>query len=89
LFFPHGFQIAVRLEAIVFLFLFFCLVASTCFTGQIAARLGGILAPLSGTLPAAVSCPAFGSACLAAALATVTMPDRLQEKQEAERQRES
>ncbi|CAK8995266.1 Solute carrier family 22 member 6-B (Organic cation transporter 1-B) (Renal organic anion transporter 1-B) (ROAT1-B) [Durusdinium trenchii] len=56
---------------------------------QIAARLGGILAPLSGTLPAAVSCPAFGSACLAAALATVTMPDRLQEKQEAERQRES
>ena len=46
---------------------------------QIAARLGGILAPLSGTLPAVISCPAFGSACIAAVLATLTLPDKLEE----------
>ncbi|CAJ1388674.1 unnamed protein product [Effrenium voratum] len=46
---------------------------------QIAARLGGVLAPLSGTLPAALSCPAFGAACVVAAMATLSLPEKLED----------
>eukprot|EP00438_Fugacium_kawagutii_P010198 Skav234230 [mRNA] locus=scaffold1464:302418:303887:+ [translate_table: standard] len=37
---------------------------------EITARLGGILAPYSGTLPASASCKIFGAMCLVAAWAT-------------------
>ncbi|CAE7864783.1 SLC22A6, partial [Symbiodinium sp. KB8] len=47
---------------------------------QITARVGGILAPMSGTLPAAVSCPAFGSLCMLAVVATLTLPERIGEE---------
>lgn len=46
---------------------------------QVFGRLGGILAPFCGTLPAVVSCPTFGFACLMAALATATLPDKLED----------
>ena len=49
------------------------------FPGQVFGRLGGILAPFCGTLPAVVSCPTFGFACLMAALATATLPDKLED----------
>lgn len=42
---------------------------------EIAARLGGVLAPFSGTLPAAVSCPIFAAGCAAAACTTMTLPE--------------
>ena len=45
---------------------------------QVAARLGGLLAPFCGTLAAKVSCPVFGASCLAAAVATLCLPDRLE-----------
>lgn len=44
---------------------------------QVAARLGGVLAPFCGTQPAKVSCPIFGAACLVAAVATLSLPERL------------
>ena len=44
---------------------------STCET---TARVGGIMAPLSGTWPTSVSCPIFASLCLAAAFCTMTLP---------------
>lgn len=42
---------------------------------QLAARLGGVFAPLCGTLAASVSCPVFGLFCVAAAAATFGMPE--------------
>ena len=41
---------------------------------EATARLGGIIAPLSGTWPTSVSCPVFASACLAAAYCSMTLP---------------
>eukprot|EP00438_Fugacium_kawagutii_P027386 Skav208433 [mRNA] locus=scaffold1952:37564:48828:+ [translate_table: standard] len=42
---------------------------------ETTARLGGIVAPLSGTWPTSVSCPLFASLCLAAACCTMTLPE--------------
>mmetsp|Transcript_69668 Transcript_69668/g.180726 ORF Transcript_69668/g.180726 Transcript_69668/m.180726 type:complete len:537 (-) Transcript_69668:120-1730(-) len=42
---------------------------------QLAARLGGVFAPYCGTLPASVSCPAFGALCLAASVLTLATPE--------------
>jgi len=42
---------------------------------EVVMRLGGILAPYCGTLPAAVSCQLFGFMCLAAAVGTLQLPD--------------
>ena len=42
---------------------------------ETTARVGGIIAPMSGTWPTAVSCPIFASVCLAAAFCTMTLPE--------------
>ncbi|CAL1163592.1 unnamed protein product [Cladocopium goreaui] len=44
-------------------------------TCETTARLGGIIAPLSGTWPASVSCPLFASFCLAAACCTMALSE--------------
>eukprot|EP00435_Cladocopium_sp_Y103_P047516 s2757_g14.t1 len=44
-------------------------------TCETTARVGGIIAPLSGTWPTTVSCPLFASICLAAACCTMTLPE--------------
>lgn len=44
--------------------------------GEIACRLGAFIAPVCGTLPAALSCKVFGALCLAAAWATWADPAR-------------
>lgn len=42
---------------------------------ELLCRLGGIIAPLLGTLPASASCPVFAVMCVAAACATMTLRD--------------
>ena len=44
-------------------------------TCEVAGRLGGIVAPFSGSLPTSLSCPAFAALCLAAALSTMSLPE--------------
>ena len=39
-------------------------------------KVGGCLSPSSGTLPVHLSCPLFGLACLAAARATLKLPEK-------------
>jgi len=41
---------------------------------EATARLGGFIAPVSGTWPTSVSCPVFASACLAAAYCSMILP---------------
>lgn len=41
----------------------------------LAARLGGLFAPLCRDLPAAISCPIFGAMCLLSALLTFSLPE--------------
>lgn len=41
---------------------------------ETAARVGGTLAPFTGTLPSAISCPIFASICFAAACASINLP---------------
>jgi len=45
-------------------------------TCETAARFGGIIAPLSGTLPPSISCSIFATVCLAAAGFTMTLPEK-------------
>ena len=42
---------------------------------EVAGRVGGIAAPLSGSLPTAVSCPVFAVMCMIAALSTISLPE--------------
>ena len=42
---------------------------------EFATRLGGVLAPFSGTLPTSVLCPIFAMGCAAAACTTMTLPE--------------
>lgn len=46
----------------------------------VAARIGGLFAPLSANLPATVSCPAFGACCLLSALLTLRLPETVGQK---------
>jgi len=50
-------------------------------TCEIFARVGGCLSPSCGTLPVHLSCPLFGLACLAAARATLKLPEKCQLKE--------
>lgn len=43
--------------------------------GEITTRIGGILAPFSGTLPPSVSCKFFALLCLLAGLCSMHLPD--------------
>ena len=43
---------------------------------ETTARLGGIIAPLSGTFPPSISCSVFATVCLAAAGFTMTLPEK-------------
>ncbi|CAJ1379410.1 unnamed protein product [Effrenium voratum] len=45
-------------------------------TCEIMARVGGCLSPSCGTLPAHISLPMFGFACLVATRATMKLPDK-------------
>jgi len=45
-------------------------------TCETTARLGGIVAPLSGTLPPSISCSFFASICLAAACSSMTLRNK-------------
>lgn len=40
------------------------------------SKVGGCLSPSCGTLPVHLSCPLFGLACLAAARATMKLPEK-------------
>eukprot|EP00438_Fugacium_kawagutii_P034726 Skav230810 [mRNA] locus=scaffold851:162374:163768:+ [translate_table: standard] len=51
---------------------------------ETTARIGGILAPLSGTCPVSMSCPLFASLCLAAACCTMTLPKGAKEANEGD-----
>jgi len=46
----------------------------------VAARVGGLFAPLSANLPAAVSCPIFGMFCLVSAVFTCRLPETAGQK---------
>lgn len=48
----------------------------------VAARAGGLFAPLARSLPASVSCPTFGVVCVIAALLTFQLPETAGKKLE-------
>ena len=51
-------------------------------TCEVAARVGGIVAPFCGTLPTTTFCPIFAGLCLASAYATTTLPSEGQESRQ-------
>ena len=44
--------------------------------GEMMMRVGGIVAPYTGTLPASISCKLFSFLCFVAALASLQLPDQ-------------
>lgn len=50
-------------------------------TCEAAARLGGIIAPLCGTLPTTTFCPIFAGLCLASAWATTLLSSERQPRE--------
>lgn len=51
---------------------------------EITARLGGVVAPYCGTLPAFISCPIFGAICLLGTWATLQQGDAVRREPGAE-----